>query len=119
MYTEEPVVAATSTPKRDEGPLSRVWFWLPSLESKDKTREIVTFTWEYGLTGFVLAGKPALICVEGGGKDIDKYMSKVKSESWGDVPSFQKKVCVLRTGGRVTSVNVSPGDGAITDTPHD
>lgn len=92
LVTEDPEVMMAPTPVRDEGPLSRVWFWLPSLDSKDKTREIVTFTWEYGLTGFVLAGKPGLICVEGGGKDIDKYMSKVKSESWGDVPSFQKKV---------------------------
>lgn len=106
LILEEPEVVVAPTPVRDEGPLCRCWFWLPSLDSKDKTREIVTYTFEYGLTGFVLAGKPGLICVEGGGKDIDRYMSKVKSESWGDVPSFQKKVCFEGSLVSVSSTNL-------------
>ncbi len=37
-------------------------------------------------------GKPGLLCVEGRGELIDKYMSAIKSESWSDIPSYQKKV---------------------------
>jgi hypothetical protein len=46
----------------------------------------------YNLTGFVLAGKPGILCLEGTAKDIDAYMSDIKTRSWSDVPSHQKKV---------------------------
>lgn len=37
--------------------LERVWFWFPSLSSKEKRRDLVTYAEDSGLTGFVLAGK--------------------------------------------------------------
>jgi hypothetical protein len=77
---------------QDDGELSRVWLWLPGLETREKRRDLVEYAPAYGLTGFVLAGKPGLICLEGGGKAADRYMADIKSTSWGDVPSFQKKV---------------------------
>jgi hypothetical protein len=40
----------------DDGPLERVWFWFPTLSSKEKRRDIVEYAAEAGLTGFVLAG---------------------------------------------------------------
>lgn len=46
----------------------------------------------YALTGFVLAGKPGVLCLEGASPDIDSYMSFIKTHSWGDIPSYQKKV---------------------------
>lgn len=46
----------------------------------------------YSLTGFVLAGKPGVLCLEGTSTDIDSYMSFIKTHSWGDIPSHQKKV---------------------------
>jgi hypothetical protein len=76
----------------DPGSLCRVWLWLPGLETREKRRDLVVYAPTYALTGFVLAGKPGLICLEGGGKAVDRYMAVIKSESWGDVPSFQKKV---------------------------
>lgn len=36
--------------------LERVWFWFPSLSSKEKRKDLVTFGHDAGLTGFVLAG---------------------------------------------------------------
>ncbi|ORX35282.1 hypothetical protein BD324DRAFT_682634 [Kockovaella imperatae] len=72
--------------------LERVWFWFPSLSSKEKRRDLVDYAAEYDLKGFVLAGKPGLLCLEGDGSKVDKYMSAVKSESWSDIPSYQKKV---------------------------
>ncbi|KAL8292451.1 hypothetical protein RQP46_001063 [Phenoliferia psychrophenolica] len=75
-----------------EGALVRVWFWLPSLSTREKRDNIVDWAPEYRLTGFVLAGKPALLCVEGTEGNIDSYMNDIKSVSWADIPSFQKKI---------------------------
>ena len=93
--------------------LQRVWFWFPSLSSKEKRRDLVEYAAEYDLKGFVLAGeprhssasssriemtgfwrlgKPGLLCLEGNGAKVDKYLSAIKSESWSDIPSYHKKV---------------------------
>jgi hypothetical protein len=37
--------------------LQRVWFWFPSLSSKEKRRDLITFAEEHLLTGFLLAGE--------------------------------------------------------------
>ncbi|SCZ97531.1 BZ3500_MvSof-1268-A1-R1_Chr4-3g07234 [Microbotryum saponariae] len=70
----------------------RVWFLFQSLSTREKREDIVNWAKEYHLTGFVLAGKPALLCLEGESNKIDQYMSEIKSVSWSDIPSFQKKV---------------------------
>lgn len=36
---------------------ARVWFWLPSLSTREKRRDLVNYATDRGLTGFVLAGK--------------------------------------------------------------
>ncbi|KAI5454791.1 hypothetical protein NCC49_003675 [Naganishia albida] len=76
----------------DEGELQRVWFWFPSLSTREKRKDLVTYASRWGLTGFVLAGKPGLLCLEGSAKHAEEYMAAIKSESWGDIPSYQKKV---------------------------
>ncbi|OCF44125.1 hypothetical protein I317_02079 [Kwoniella heveanensis CBS 569] len=72
-------------------PIDRVWFWFPTLSTREKRDDLVNYANEMALTGFVLAGKPALLCVEGPGYMVDKYMSRIKSESWSDIPSNHKK----------------------------
>jgi len=37
--------------------LQRVWFWFPSLSSKEKRKDLVTFAEEHLLSGFLLAGE--------------------------------------------------------------
>lgn len=37
--------------------LERVWFWFPSLSSKEKRRDLITFAEEHLLSGFLLAGE--------------------------------------------------------------
>ncbi|GAA5939074.1 uncharacterized protein JCM15063_004413 [Sporobolomyces koalae] len=80
-----------STPNEDE-PEFRVWLWFPSLSTREKRDDIVTWAADYDLTGFVLAGKPAVMCLEGTENNIQEYMAEIKSNSWADIPSFQKKV---------------------------
>ena len=74
------------------GPLVRVWFYFPSLSTREKRDDLVSMAPMYALTGFVLAGKPGVLCLEGASRDIDAYMKTIKTESWGDIPSYQKKV---------------------------
>lgn len=76
----------------DGGPLLRVWFYFPSLSTREKRRDLVSYAPRYGLTGFVLAGKPGVLCLEGTSGAVDGYMGAIKNESWGDIPSHQKKV---------------------------
>ncbi|KAL4871861.1 hypothetical protein BDV12DRAFT_205709 [Aspergillus spectabilis] len=84
--------STSTSAKENTGPLVRVWFYFPSLSTRAKRTDMVTHAPDYSLTGFVLAGKPGVLCLEGLSRDIDSYMSFIKTHSWGDIPSHQKKV---------------------------
>lgn len=73
-------------------PIVRVWFYFPSISTRAKRDDIVNYAPGYGLTGFLLAGKPGVLCLEGGSAAIDDFMKFIKTESWGDIPSGHKKV---------------------------
>ncbi|OQD66956.1 hypothetical protein PENPOL_c004G04308 [Penicillium polonicum] len=89
----ENMQSQTVTPEdTDRGPTVRVWFYFPSLSTRKKRDDMVNLAPGYALTGFVLAGKPGVLCLEGASSDIDSYMSFIKTHSWGDIPSHQKKV---------------------------
>jgi hypothetical protein len=72
--------------------LVRVWFYLQSLSTRSKRDDMVGWAPHYGLTGFVLAGKPGILCLEGTSDNISAYMSEIKTKSWSDIPPHQKKV---------------------------
>lgn len=59
--------------------LARTWFWLPSLSTRSKRDDLVSYARQAGLTGFVLAGKPAIVCVEGSRHTAQTYMSEVSA----------------------------------------
>ncbi|EME38201.1 hypothetical protein DOTSEDRAFT_140495, partial [Dothistroma septosporum NZE10] len=85
----EPNVIINNTPPT---PLVRVYFYFPSISTRQKRNDLITTAPTYSLTGFLLAGKPGILCLEGGAQDIDDYMKYIKTESWGDIPSQHKKV---------------------------
>lgn len=72
--------------------INRVWFYFPSISTRAKRDDIVNYAPSYGLTGFLLAGKPGILCLEGGSQAVDDYMKFIKTESWGDIPAHHKKV---------------------------
>jgi hypothetical protein len=74
------------------GPVVRVWFYFPSISTRAKRDDLVNHGPSYGLTGFLLAGKPGILCVEGTSTNIDDYMKFIKTDSWGDIPAHHKKV---------------------------
>lgn len=84
--------AAASPPSRETETLTRVWFYFPSISTRSKRDDLVRHAPAYGLTGFLLAGKPGILCVEGGSQAVDDYMKYIKTESWGDIPAHHKKV---------------------------
>lgn len=73
-------------------PLVRVWFWFPSISTRSKRDDIVNYAPSYNLTGFLLSGKPGVLCLEGDSEQVDAYMKFIKTESWGDIPAHHKKV---------------------------
>ncbi|KAI9166975.1 RWD domain-containing protein 2B [Paramyrothecium foliicola] len=73
-------------------PTIRVWFYFPSISTRSKRDDIINYAPGYGLTGFLLAGKPGILCLEGGSRAVDDYMRFIKTESWGDIPPQHKKV---------------------------
>ncbi|KAJ5248639.1 hypothetical protein N7468_000090 [Penicillium chermesinum] len=100
-------------PQSNSGPTVRVWFYFPSLSTRKKRDDMVNLAPGYSLSGFVLAGKPGVLCLEGRSADIDAYMSFIKTHSWGDIPSHQKKVSERY---RETDIQrVFPGMEEITD----
>jgi hypothetical protein len=85
-------VSRQISPKMQDIQLIRVWLVLTSLSTRSKRDDMVNWAPSYSLTGFVLAGKPGILCLEGTSENIDSYMSEIKTKSWSDVPSHQKKV---------------------------
>lgn len=84
--------ADTSSADDRELALVRVWFYFPSLSTREKRNDLVNLAPSYDLTGFVLAGKPGVLCLEGDSSQIQTYIADIKRNSWGDIPSFQKKI---------------------------
>jgi hypothetical protein len=72
--------------------LVRIWFYLPSLSTRAKRLDLCRLAPQYDLTGFVLAGKPGVLCLEGDPRQAQAYMADIKCNSWSDIPSFQKKI---------------------------
>ncbi|KAM0230376.1 hypothetical protein ACHAPO_009371 [Fusarium lateritium] len=80
-----------NTPIKDTS-IVRVWFYFPSISTRAKRDDLVNYAPAYGLTGFLLAGKPGVLCLEGGSTAVDDFMKFIKTESWGDIPAHHKKV---------------------------
>ncbi|CAE6335255.1 unnamed protein product [Rhizoctonia solani] len=73
--------------------ITRAWFYLPSLSTRSKRDDMVRLAPKYSITGFVLAGKPGLLCIEAPSPTApDAFISEVKTVSWADIPSHQKKI---------------------------
>ncbi|RMZ07302.1 hypothetical protein D0862_04303 [Hortaea werneckii] len=94
----EHAVQATHAPSEaqslfdPQAPIVRAWFYFPSISTRAKRDDLINFAPTYGLTGFLMAGKPGILCLEGGSTAIDDFMKFIKTDSWGDIPSQHKKV---------------------------
>lgn len=83
---------ALASPSKEETSMVRVWFYFPSISTREKRDDLVNYAPAYGLTGFLLSGKPGILCLEGGPVAIDEFMNFIKTDSWRDIPPQHKKV---------------------------
>lgn len=73
--------------------VTRAWFYLPSLSTRSKRTDILTLAQDHSISGFVLAGKPGLLCLESSlPLGPDTFIARIKTESWADIPAHQKKI---------------------------
>lgn len=61
---------------------ARYWIYSHHIYSKFKRKSITALAKENSITGFCLAGKPGVICMEGVFKDCDYCWQKIKSMNW-------------------------------------
>jgi hypothetical protein len=97
-------------------PLVRAWFYFPSISTRAKRDDLINFAPTYGLTGFLMAGKPGILCLEGGSVAIDDFMKFIKTDSWGDIPSQHKKVSERYRQTDADLIRVFGGMEEITET---
>ncbi|XP_050451854.1 RWD domain-containing protein 2A [Cataglyphis hispanica] len=61
---------------------SRYWIYSHHIYSKFKRRDVANLAKENSITGFCLAGKPGIICMEGSLEDCDYCWQKIKTMNW-------------------------------------
>ncbi|KAL6265403.1 hypothetical protein P5V15_002199 [Pogonomyrmex californicus] len=61
---------------------SRYWIYSHHIYSKFKRRDVANLAKENSITGFCLAGKPGIICMEGTLEDCEYCWQKIKTMNW-------------------------------------
>eukprot|EP01113_Clastostelium_recurvatum_P006344 TRINITY_DN12863_c0_g1_i3.p1 TRINITY_DN12863_c0_g1~~TRINITY_DN12863_c0_g1_i3.p1 ORF type:complete len:109 (+),score=13.03 TRINITY_DN12863_c0_g1_i3:32-328(+) len=71
--------SAHTSPAESAGGFVRVWCYLPSLSSREKRLDLITYAQHYKLTGFITPGKPGIVCVEGAESNVNSYFNDIRS----------------------------------------
>ncbi|XP_011155667.2 RWD domain-containing protein 2A [Solenopsis invicta] len=61
---------------------ARYWIYSHHIYSKFKRRDVANLAKENSITGFCLAGKPGIICMEGTLEDCDYCWQKIRTMNW-------------------------------------
>ena len=72
-----PTKASKKAPKEDIT-FARYWIYSHHIYSNEKRRNMAQLSDELGLHGFVLPGKPGIICVEGVVEDVQEFYSHIR-----------------------------------------
>jgi len=79
---EQVATVSDSTSSNCSGMFSRYWIYSHHIYSKIKRRDMLDMSKEFNVTGFVLPGKPGIICIEGDSKNTAEWWSIVKNWQW-------------------------------------
>jgi len=79
---EQVATVSDSTSSNSSGMFSRYWIYSHHIYSKIKRRDMLDMSKEFNVTGFVLPGKPGIICIEGDSKNTAEWWSIVKNWQW-------------------------------------
>eukprot|EP00088_Acartia_fossae_P057770 TRINITY_DN6742_c1_g1_i10.p1 TRINITY_DN6742_c1_g1~~TRINITY_DN6742_c1_g1_i10.p1 ORF type:complete len:289 (-),score=30.38 TRINITY_DN6742_c1_g1_i10:161-1027(-) len=66
----------------NSGMFSRLWIYSHHIYSKIKRKNMLDLSKEYCLSGFVLPGKPGIICIEGDSKNTGDWWAIVRNWQW-------------------------------------
>lgn len=61
---------------------SRMFIYSHHIFSLDKRREVMNIARDLQLTGFMMPGKPGVICVEGRSCDVDEFWTRLRGIQW-------------------------------------
>lgn len=68
--------------QNEENEFARLWIYSHHIYNKRKRDEIVSRARELQLTGFLLSGKPGIVCIEGQFSDCKEWWQEIKSMNW-------------------------------------
>ncbi|KAL1509269.1 hypothetical protein ABEB36_004032 [Hypothenemus hampei] len=68
--------------EQDDKVLARYWIYSHHIYSKTKRKALTELAHQLNINGFVLPGKPGIICVEGNACDVNEWWQTVKSMNW-------------------------------------
>jgi len=62
--------------------LARLWIYSHHIYRKELLKKIPKSAEELDITGFILPGKPGILCVEGFKENCDEYWQRLKYPNW-------------------------------------
>ena len=77
----------------------RMWLYMHHIYSKTKRRDILSLASELDLTGFMLAGKPGVVCVEGDVRNTKQFYSILRRWNWKSITCRKKEIVADRDIG--------------------
>ncbi|XP_077278381.1 RWD domain-containing protein 2A [Temnothorax americanus] len=72
----------SGTEDRVPAVFSRYWIYSHHIYGKSKRQDVASLAKENSITGFCLAGKPGIICMEGSLQDCDYCWQRIRSMNW-------------------------------------
>lgn len=83
--------------KEEVDRLVRLWIYSHHIYSKNKRRNILGFASQHCCTGFILPGRPGIICIEGVKEDCDEVWRKIRSMNWKKIMLKKEEDCLERS----------------------
>lgn len=79
---KEPNRGSKDREEEKRASFARYWIYSHHIYGKIKRKAIIALAKENSITGFCLAGKPGVICMEGASEDCEYCWQEIKSMSW-------------------------------------
>lgn len=70
----------------------RMWLYMHHIYSKTKRRDILSLASELDLTGFMLPGKPGVVCVEGNVRNTKEFYNILRRWNWKSISCRKREV---------------------------
>lgn len=94
--------ASTTKDMKKYETFSRYWIYSHHIYSKIKRKAMLDLSSDLNITGFVLPGKPGIICIEGTSFDCEDWWYRIRNMTWKRI--LCKKVEELKVEGSNTTI---------------